>query len=240
MAGNPSREPRFRSGAKAMGYLTATLGGDGTLLIRSTRFLGQIVAVATVLPACGTPSSTSPSRLSAPSLKAHTRSPSSLEGSHGADGLPAESCPLTSGDQGLSANTVALRVEAHDGFDRLIFEFEPDGDRLSGTPKPNQSGVPNAIIRRVTPPFEYDPTAEPLSVAGQAFVKIGFTGSRAPGATFPKHLVPELPMLRQVEEQADFHGAIYWILGLSEDRCWSIRELAHPPRLVMDLPHDSS
>jgi hypothetical protein len=109
--------------------------------------------------------------------------------------------------------------------DRLMFEFAP-----------SSGGVPPWELRLEAPPFEYDPTAEAIVLGGAFFLGLGFPGSRAEGAWFPKELQANFPSLVEVEESQDFHGGMYWLVALTRPSCPEVLELSGPastcPRLL--------
>jgi hypothetical protein len=152
---------------------------------------------------------------------------------------PPTSCaPETAGNDGVYMNLTDVRVGAHDGFDRIVFEFkEPD-------PNPaGNGGIPRFEIRQANPPFTEDPSDTPIHVEGDAFVRIVFQGASGydfdGNATYdgPRRLTPGFGTLAQVVEGGDFEATNTWILGLSRPTCWEIQALHNPERLVIDFHH---
>jgi hypothetical protein len=151
---------------------------------------------------------------------------------------PASCAPETAGNDGVFMNLTDVRVGAHDGFDRIVFEFqEPD-------PNPaGNGGIPRFEIRQANPPFSEDPSDTPIHVEGDAFVRIVFQGASGydfdGNATYdgPRRLTPGFGTLAQVVEGGDFEATNTWILGLSRPTCWEIHALHDPERLVIDFHH---
>jgi hypothetical protein len=151
---------------------------------------------------------------------------------------PASCSPQVGGEDGVYMNLKDVRVGAHNGFDRIVFEFqEPD-------PNPaGNGGIPRYEIRQAKPPFSEDPSDMPIDVEGGAFARIVFQGASGydfdGNATYggPRRLTPGFGTLAQVVEGGDFEATMTWILGLSRPTCWQIQELHNPERLVIDFHH---
>jgi hypothetical protein len=151
--------------------------------------------------------------------------------------LAPKSCAAeTGGEEGVYTNLVAVRVGAHNGFDRIVFEFAPPDPNPAGN-----GGVPHFDIRTAKPPFSEDPSDIPME--GDAFVRIVFQGASGydfdGNATYdgPRRLTPGFGTLAQVVEGGDFEATMTWILGLSRKTCWQIQQLHDPDRLVIDFHH---
>ena len=152
---------------------------------------------------------------------------------------PPQSCPRqTGGEEGVYMNLVDVRVGAHNGYDRVVFEFdEPD-------PNPaGNGGIPYFQSKTATPPFTEDPSDLPVEVEGEAFARIVFQGASGydfdGNATYdgPRRLTPGFGTLTDVVESGDFEATMTWTLGLSRTTCWEIQELSNPTRLVIDFHH---
>jgi hypothetical protein len=146
--------------------------------------------------------------------------------------------PQTGGDKGVFTNLTDVRVGAHDGFDRIVFEFS--------APKPNpggKAGIPYFEISQAKPPFTEDPSDMPVAVEGDAFVRIVMQGATGydfdgnPTYDGRRRLTPGFGTLAQAVEAGDFEATMTWILGLSRPTCWTIQELHGPDRLVIDFHH---
>jgi hypothetical protein len=146
--------------------------------------------------------------------------------------------PQTGGDDGVFTNLTDVRVGAHDGFDRIVFEFEE--------PKPNpggHGGIPFYEIRQARPPFTQDASGLPVDVFGDAFVHIVMQGSGGydfdgnPTYAGSRTLTPGFGTLAQAVQTGDFEATMSWVLGLSRATCWQVQELHDPDRLVIDFHH---
>jgi hypothetical protein len=156
----------------------------------------------------------------------------------GPPATPVACEPQRGGDEGVFTNLTDVRVGAHNGFDRIVFEFQEP------TPNPGgKGGVPSYEIRQAKPPFAEDPSGLPLDVEGDAYVRLvihGATGADLDGNptyTGPSTLTPGFGTLAQVVEGGDFEATLTWVLGLSRATCWQVQELHDPDRLVVDFHH---
>jgi hypothetical protein len=146
--------------------------------------------------------------------------------------------PQTGGDKGVFTNLTDVRVGAHEGFDRIVFEFHE--------PKPNpggKGGIPYYEIRQAKPPFTQDGSGLPVDVFGDAHVSLVMQGAAGydfdgnPTYPGPRTLTPGFGTLAQAVQTGDFEATISWVLGLSRTTCWSVQELRNPDRLVVDFHH---
>jgi hypothetical protein len=190
--------------------------------------------VPTSAPAAG-PSESAPA--GATSTEGET-SPAGIGSTQAAPAAPAVCKPQTGGDEGVFTNLTDGRVGAHDGFDRIVFEFEEP------TPNPGgKGGIPSYEIRQAKPPFTEDPSGLPMDVYGDAYVRLvlhGATGADLDGNptyTGPGTLTPGFGTLAQAVEGGDFEATLTWVLGLSRATCWQVQELHNPDRLVIDFHH---
>jgi hypothetical protein len=151
---------------------------------------------------------------------------------------PQTCAPETGGEDGVYMNLTDVRVGAHNGFDRVVFEFEEPDPNPAGN-----GGIPHFQIRTVKPPFTEDPSDLPIEVEGDAFARIIFQGASGfdfdGNATYggSRRLTPGFGTLAQVVEGGDFEATMTWILGLSRPTCWQVAELHDPERLVIDFHH---
>ncbi|MGK2950245.1 MAG: AMIN-like domain-containing (lipo)protein [Acidimicrobiales bacterium] len=137
--------------------------------------------------------------------------------------------PAGSGDTAL---LVDVRIGGHEGFDRVVLEFE------NRTPASYRIGY-------VDPPVRQDGSGNQVEVAGTAFLEI----RSQPAAGFdplsddaqetyagPQRLSPEgTELVQEVVRTGDFEGQLAWVVGAGERLPFGVATLDGPPRLVVDL-----
>lgn len=149
----------------------------------------------------------------------------------GSDELEDFTCDLPIVEDGTVAvaNIVDVRVGTHDGYDRVVFEFE--------------QGTPELTLDRAEPPFTADGSGLPIEVDGDSFLGIvmrGGTKQTDAGTSSydgPTDIAPGFPTLVHLVEGGDFERQSTWYLGLSSEACVRLLLLDEPPRLVIDVEH---
>jgi hypothetical protein len=148
----------------------------------------------------------------------------------------AFSCSPASGTLGGLQVLQHVTATAESGFDRITFEF-------ASFPAPSGVGA-TYTVSAATPPFTAGASGQPLTVAGQSFVKVGFHNAylqdpvNVPARaayTGPQDLKPGLPLLSEAVVSDAFEGSLTWVLGLRQKGCWHVTQLTAPVRLVVDL-----
>jgi hypothetical protein len=147
------------------------------------------------------------------------------------DALPAFSCsfPVVGDGTVPRAQLADVRVGTHDGYDRIVFEFE--------------EGLPELEVVRATPPLLADGSGMELEVDGQAFLQITLRGGtkQTEGGTSsydgPLEFTPGFDGLVELEEGGDFEAVSTWYAGLDADACVRGFALDGPPRIVIDVEH---
>lgn len=145
--------------------------------------------------------------------------------------LPAFTCtlPINVAATASLAQIHDIRVGTHDGYDRLVWEFE--------------SGIPAVSVERAQPPFVADPSGLPLTVQGTSFLKIVMQGGTTLTPDYtksyagPTDLTPGYPMLVELKIAGDFEGVSSWYVGMTAGACVRVFTLSAPDRLVIDLEH---
>lgn len=204
--------------AALVGALVLTACGDATPSPSPTG------APDTPSPAATTPAAThSPGPTAGPT----TRPTTAPTGDAGAD----FTCdlPIVAAGSAPIANIVDVRVGTHDGYDRLVIEFE--------------QGSPDVTLDRASPPFTEDGSGLPVEVEGESFVGLVMrhgtkqtdTGTSSyDGRT---EFATGFAMLVHAVEAGDFERQSTWILGLAAEACVRVLLLDDPPRLAIDVEH---
>ena len=120
----------------------------------------------------------------------------------------------------------SVRTAAHEGFVRVVFEFD--------------ERVPGYHLEYVDRPVRQCGSGEPVPVAGDAWLAVrlrpsnAHTGGGAPTVAERDRRL-DLAPLRQLLLTCDFEADVTWVLGLDTPARYRIVELAGPPRLVVDV-----
>ncbi len=211
--------------------------------------LAMLLGVAVIVSACTSAGSPSVSPSAAPSTPATSESaaPSASEGTGtpveipslsaapsaepSEDALPAFSCsfPVIGDGTVPRAQLTDVRVGSHDGYDRIVFEFE--------------EGLPELEVARTSPPLLADGSGMELDVDGEAFLQITLRGgtkqteSGESSYDGPREFTPGSDGLVELEEGGDFEAVSTWYAGLDEEACVRGFALDGPPRIVIDVEH---
>jgi hypothetical protein len=152
-----------------------------------------------------------------------------------------KSCDSSSGGtEGNVAQLVDVRVGAHEGYDRVTFEFGPPADG-------QYFGLPPYRVTPATPPITEDGSGDPVHVDGTYFAVLIMQG--ASGVEFnpegyklsytgPKVFRPGFTALEEARQTGDFEAVLSWAFGLNSASCFQVHVLEDPMRLAIDFPHD--
>lgn len=115
-------------------------------------------------------------------------------------------------------------------FDRVVFDF--DGLRLP----------PAYTIEYVNGPVTQCGSGQPVSLAGNAILKITFDTTQAhteagQATATPRNRLLNLPNLKQLVVTCDFEGKVEVALGLNIKRPYRAVELLNDSKLVIDVKH---
>jgi hypothetical protein len=148
----------------------------------------------------------------------------------------AFSCTPSSGTLGGLQVLQHVTATAESANDRIVLEF-------ATLPAPSGVGA-TFTVSAATPPFSAGASGKPLTVGGQAFVKLALhnaylqdpvTAPPTASYTGPTDLKPGLSILTEASLSDSFEGNLSWILGLRRIACWQVTRLTAPVRLVVDL-----
>ena len=123
----------------------------------------------------------------------------------------------------------AVRVGQHDGFDRIVFEFDADG-------------LPQWHVSYIQAPVIHCGSGDEVAVAGAAWLQVRFNGANAhteagEGTSGPARRTPGLPSLRELVRTCDFEAEVTWVAGVATQQPYRPRVLDAPARLVIDIAH---
>jgi hypothetical protein len=134
----------------------------------------------------------------------------------------------TVGGGGDSVATLRdVRTGQHEGFDRIVFEFE------GGSPGYRVEYVDGAVGCG---------SGEPVDLEGSAFLQVRFTLAQAHDeagkATIDAtELAPGFVTILEAVQTCDFEADVTWVLGLSQRLDFRVTPLTDPLRLAVDIGH---
>jgi hypothetical protein len=128
--------------------------------------------------------------------------------------------------QGAPGLLTAVRAAGHEGYDRVVFEF--------------QGRVPGYHVEYVDRPVRDCGAGEPRPIAGDAWLEIRFSPANAHDEqgrpTIPaREFHPNLANVLEVERTCDFEAVVTWVLGTRSPKRFRVLELRDPPRLALDV-----
>lgn len=192
------------------------------------RKLVCIVACLLATAACNRPGSDDPtvsadgSTTSSPSTTAADTTTTLFNGGP----LPVEAPASTA-----RAYLAAVRVASHDGYDRVVFEFE--------------DGVPGYRVAVTPRPVTEDGSGDTVEVEGAALVEVRMesaatariTGDKVtPVYKGPDRVRTRGAVVREVVDVGDFEGVVTWVVGLDAAPAGvKVSTLTGPFRLVVDF-----
>jgi hypothetical protein len=125
---------------------------------------------------------------------------------------------------------VAVRAAAHDGFDRVVFEFD--------------GALPSHQVRYVDR-LVSDGSGDVVEVAGAADLEVAFVDANAHDESgqptvSPRRFSPGLTAVKEVALVTDFEANVAYGIGLDRRRPLEISTLSNPSRLVIDIDTSAS
>ena len=135
--------------------------------------------------------------------------------------------------KGTSADVALLtdvRAAAHDGYDRVVFQF--------------RNGLPGYDVRYVGRPVVADGSGDEVAVDGAAVLLIrmepaldaDLTQASAPRTyTGPTRFTPATSAVRELVRTGGFEAVLTWAAGVDEERPFLVTTLENPTRLVIDV-----
>jgi hypothetical protein len=188
-----------------------------------------------LLAGCG---DTPPASVDTPDARPAASGPAPAEPAL-AEPAPAEPAPVafTLDGKGVAVQAtgpdapvlVDVRSAAHEGFDRMVFEFSGDG-------------LPQWRVDWGTIPITQCGSGQVTPVSGTAWLQVRFSGAAAhtpegKATSGPRQRRLRHPVLRDLARTCDFEGEVTWVAGLAGQHPFRIDTLAAPPRLVVDIVH---
>lgn len=136
---------------------------------------------------------------------------------------------------GDPAHLTDVRTAGQDGFDRIVLEFAET--------------VPGYRVTYTEPPVRAAGSGAVVPIEGQAYLQITTTPASTadlsgaePRTTYtgPDRLRPPGgEVVTEVVQTGDFESRLTWTAGLTERLPYAVQVFRGPPRLVVDVLHDS-
>lgn len=130
-----------------------------------------------------------------------------------------------------TATLVAVRTGTHEGFDRVVFEFDRQ--------------VPGYHVEYIDRPVRQCGSGDVTQVMGDGWLEVRMfpakthTDDGRPTVT-ERERFTKLPVLSELEVTCDFEAVVTWVAGVESPNRYQVRELNNPPRLVVDIAVHSS
>jgi len=127
-----------------------------------------------------------------------------------------------------AAKLAAVRTGTHEGFDRVVFEFD--------------ERVPGYHIEYIDQPVRKCGSGKVTPLAGDGWLEVRMYPAKAhteegQPTVSNRERMPKLPVLSELELTCDFEAVVTWVFGVESPNRYQVRELSNPPRLVVDLKH---
>lgn len=208
-------------------FLSALGAGCGGGEDREGAADGASAATDTARAADVRPQDTTPwmAERPAPDSVAPTRPDERAEPAAGSGGDWTAAASSGGGAAG-TATLVAVRAAKHDGYDRVVFEFE--------------GGVPDYRVEYVDSPQHECGSGREVRLPGDAWLDVRFTSAQAHDdngnpTVLNRQFDPPGDNPKQLRLICDFEGHVEWVLGLGSPNRYRAFTLSGPARLVVDV-----
>jgi hypothetical protein len=140
-----------------------------------------------------------------------------------ASDLPAFACTDSTGGASSAATITSIRIAHHSGYDRLVIGFA------------TSNAVPQYEVRRqASSTFTRDASGQAVTLEGSAGARVVLRNSDVANGV-PSELKPRLPEIREVANIGNFERVVSYGVGLQDQACLRVFQLASPSRLVIDV-----
>jgi hypothetical protein len=124
----------------------------------------------------------------------------------------------------------AIRAAHHDGFDRVVFEFE--------------TVVPGYRVGYIDKPVTQDGSGAPVALAGDSALQVRMEpasgvdlDAAAPRQTYtgPDRLEPSTSTVVDIARAGDFEAVLTWVIGTKAKPGFTVDTGSNPPTLIIDI-----
>jgi hypothetical protein len=200
------------------------------IMFALTACAGSRFGAGSPSPSAAEPGASVPASQAPPSEVPSASTAASVEPSEDLGPFACE-FPLEERGEPVHTQIVDVRVGEHDGYDRVVFEFD--------------NGIPEFIVSQAEPPYTQDPSGLPIEVEGVSVLQLVMIGATRfdaesdyePTYAGPTEFDPGFERLVHLIESGDFEAVSSWYIGLSGDACVRVLTLDGPDRLVVDIEH---
>lgn len=136
------------------------------------------------------------------------------------------------GDGTGTALLTAVRLGSHEGYERIVFEFQ-------GT------SVPGYRMQWTDQPITADGSGEPVEVDGAARLEMVFQPASGVDLSAPELTVTyegpdripttQTVLITDLVRTGDFEAVLSWVAGATEEVPFRVQTLSSPTRIVVDL-----
>jgi len=125
---------------------------------------------------------------------------------------------------------LSVRAARHDGFDRVVWE-------LSGA-------LPGIHVEYVDEPVRQCGSGEPVPLPGDGWLEVRLEPARAHTeegrpTLAARRQAPALPIVEEIVQTCDFEAVVTWVLATRSPERFRMFLLDDPPRVVVDVRHES-
>ena len=136
------------------------------------------------------------------------------------------------GDGTGTALLTAVRLGSHDGYERIVFEFQG-------------ASVPGYRMQWTDQPITADGSGEPVEVEGAARLEMVFQPASGVDLSAPELTVTykgpdristaQTELITDLVRTGDFEAVLSWVAGATEAVPFRVQTLSSPTRIVVDL-----
>lgn len=130
---------------------------------------------------------------------------------------------------GEPATLRGLRAARHEGYDRVVFEFD--------------GAIPGYHVEYVDRPVRACGSGDVVPVAGEGWLQVRLSPANAhdeegKSTVSPAESAPQLPTILELQRTCDFEAITTYVLGVGSPNPYRVLPLKDPSRLVVDVLHD--
>ncbi len=123
----------------------------------------------------------------------------------------------------------AVRSAGHNGYDRVVFEFEG-------------AELPGYKIEYIDKPVRACGSGDVVPLAGDGWLEVKFYPANAhteegKPTIENRAFAPNHKIIKEIKSTCDFEAEVSWVLGVASPNHYRVLELKNPTRLAVDIKH---